>query len=200
MTSEMPQRLPLLPPDTLSPDQRQVYEAVIGGPRAEQSPFGVADVQGRLMGPYNAMLYSPEIGMCLQELGVAIRFRTRFTPREREIAILMVAAYHRSDYVWYAHERVGHEVGLNESDMEALRMGDKPALTDAREGAVYDAVHNLTEAADMNDSEYDTAVSSLSHSGLIELTALVGYYMTLALQLSVLRVSVPEGETAPIWR
>jgi 4-carboxymuconolactone decarboxylase len=200
VSAEPSERLPLLGPSALSEDQRQVYEAVVSGRRAEQSSFGVTDGQGHLLGPYNAMLHSPSVGMSLQELGAAVRFRTRFTPREREIAILLVAAYRRSDYIWYAHERAGRDVGLSESELEALRLGDDPAFTDARELAIYGIVESLIKAGDLGDAAYGESVSVLGHSVLVELITLIGYYMTLALQLRVFRVGVPAGEETPGWR
>ncbi|MGH3243015.1 MAG: hypothetical protein ACRDNL_21740, partial [Spirillospora sp.] len=102
-------RLPLLLPGSLSDDQRTVYEAVTGGPRdtGRDAPFRLTDESGCLVGPFNAMLYSPSVGLPLQDLGAALRFRTAFTKREREIATLAVAAHLRSDFEWYAHERVG---------------------------------------------------------------------------------------------
>lgn len=200
VSAEPSERLPLLGPGALDEDQRQVYEAVVGGPRAEQSSFGVTDRQGHLLGPYNAMLHSPSVGMSLQELGAAVRFRTGFTPREREMAILLVAADRRSDYIWYAHERAGRDVGLSEDELEALRLGDDPVLTDVRERAIYGIVESLIKAGDLGDAAYDEAASVLGHYLLVELTTLIGYYMTLALQLRVFRVSVPSGEKAPAWR
>jgi 4-carboxymuconolactone decarboxylase len=194
MSAEISERLPLLAPDTLTEDQRQVYEAVVSGPRSEQSSFGVIDDDRRLLGPYNAMLYSPAVGMSLQALGAAVRFRTGFTLREREIAILMVAAHWRSDYVWYAHQRVGRDVGLSNTEMETLRVGEDPGFTDIRERTIYSAVTNLIRASDLDDGIYAESVSGLGHVTLVELTTLVGYYTTLALQLRVFRVGAPASD------
>jgi alkylhydroperoxidase family enzyme len=193
------ERLPLLEPGSLRKDQRQVYEAVVGGPRAQQSSFGVMDKRGRLLGPYNAMLHSPSVGMSLQDLGAAVRFRTEFTPREREIAILMVAAYWRSDYIWYAHQRAGRDAGLSDSEIDTLRIGGAPSFTNTREYAIHQAMLSLVQTADLGDSIYAESVTELGHTMLVELITLVGYYTTLALQLRVFRVGVPMGEPPPTW-
>jgi hypothetical protein len=105
-------RLPLLAPEAPTGEQREVYDAVAVGPRAAGSSFGIMDKAGRLLGPYNAMLHSPAVGMPLQELGAAVRFRSGFSPREREIAILLVAKRWRSDFVWYAHKDRVADAGL----------------------------------------------------------------------------------------
>ncbi|MFA1537511.1 carboxymuconolactone decarboxylase family protein [Actinomadura monticuli] len=194
-------RLPLLLPGSLSDEQRAVYEAVTGGPRAagRTPPFGMADDIGRLHGPFNAMLYSPSVGLPLQDLGVALRFRTAFTKREREIATLVVAAHVRSDYEWYAHERIGRRHGLTDAEMDALREGRAPMFGDVRERVVLEAARQLAAEGDLADAVFTEAVATLGRAALVELVTLVGYYKALALQLRVFRVGVPDGEDAPEW-
>ncbi|MEW2358650.1 carboxymuconolactone decarboxylase family protein [Spirillospora sp. NPDC029432] len=193
-------RLPLLKPEVLGEEQREVYEAITGGPRRERpAPLRYMDEEGRLLGPFNAMLYSPAVGLPLQELGAALRFRTAFTKREREIAILVVAACRRSDFEWYAHERIGRRAGLTDGELAALRGGRAPLLGDARERVVYEAARQLADDGDLSDPVYTEAVATLGRPAVVELVALVGYYAALALQLRVFRVGVPEGEDAPDW-
>jgi 4-carboxymuconolactone decarboxylase len=191
-------RLPALNPDDLDHEQRDVYEAIVGGPRPANI-FSFLDEEGRLLGPFNAMLYSPAVGGPLQELGAALRFRTSFTKREREIATLVMAARLRSDYEWYAHERIGRQAGLSEAELTALRTGADPVLSDARERIIYEAARALTADGDLSAPMFAEAVASLGRGAVVELVTLVGYYSTLALQLRVFRVGVPDGETPPSW-
>lgn len=162
-------------------------------------PYRSVDDAGRLLGPFNAMLYSPAVGLPLQELGAALRFRTGFTRREREIATLVVAAHLRSDFEWYAHERLGRDAGLAQDEVDALRAGRGPLLGDVRERVVYEAARQLAAEHDLGDAVFTEAVATLGRSGVVELVALVGYYASLALQLRVFRVGVPDGEPAPEW-
>ncbi|WP_242911161.1 carboxymuconolactone decarboxylase family protein [Actinomadura terrae] len=193
-------RLPLLYPGSLGDEQRAVYEAVTGGPRADGRPaFRFVDDAGRLLGPFNAMLYSPSVGLPLQDLGAALRFGTAFTEREREIATLVVAAHLRSDFEWYAHERTGRRAGLGDDEMAALREGRAPMLADVRERVVYEAVRQLTTERDLGDAVFTEAVATLGRAAVVELVTLVGYYSTLALHLRVFRVGLPDGEPQPEW-
>ncbi|MFD0690550.1 carboxymuconolactone decarboxylase family protein [Actinomadura fibrosa] len=204
-------RLPLLFPGSLGDEQRAVYEAVTGGARAGRAPasaadgpakaaaFRFVDDAGRLLGPFNAMLYSPSVGQPLQDLGAALRFRTAFTKREREIATLVVAARLRSDFEWYAHERIGLRAGLEEHEVDALREGRAPMLADVRERVVYEAARQLAAEHDLGDAVFTEAVATLGRAAVVELVTLVGYYAALALQLRVFRVGVPDGEPAPVW-
>jgi 4-carboxymuconolactone decarboxylase len=190
-------RLPSLHPDELSDEQRDVYEAIVGGPRPA-SVFSFLDGEGRLLGPFNAMLHSPAVGGPLQELGAALRFRTSFTKREREIATLVIAAQARSDYEWYAHERIGRKAGLTEAELTALRTGADPVLADARERIVYEATRALAADGDLSAPMFAEATASLGRAAVVELVTLVGYYSALALQLKVFRVGAPD-DAAPDW-
>lgn len=195
-----PERLPLLNPDHLDEAQREVYRAVTAGPRKDRNPpFRSQDEKGHLLGPFNAMLYAPSVGMPLQDLGAALRFRTNLSKREREIAILLVAAHARSAYEWYAHERLGSRAGLSDAEMTAIRLGHAPVLGDVRERVIYEAVRSLTLDRDLGDALFTEAVSILGRPTLVELVTLVGYYQALALQLTVFRTGLPDGEPAPRW-
>jgi 4-carboxymuconolactone decarboxylase len=195
-----PPRLPLLHPDELDDEQRTAYEALTGGPRATRSGSArFVDGEGRLLGPFNPMLYSPAVGTPLQALGAALRFRTSFSRREREIAILVVAAHHRSDYEWYAHERIGREAGLTEAELTTLRTGGDPVLADARERIIHAATRSIIADHDLSDALYADAAATLGRATVVELVTLIGYYAALAMQLRIFRVDVPPGETAPRW-
>lgn len=59
----MTPRLPLLSPGQLSEEQRVLYDEIAAGPRARGPQlFELVDSQGRLNGPFNAMLFSPPVG------------------------------------------------------------------------------------------------------------------------------------------
>lgn len=198
-------RLPPLEVPGLTAGQREVYDA-IGTSRGRRADGGRPrpalrwiDDGGRLLGPFNAMLYSPPVGLPLQELGAALRFRTAFTARERELATLVVAGHQRSDYEWYAHERIGRGAGLTEEELDALRAGRRPVLADPRERVVYEVARTLAEEGDLDDARYEEAVATLGRPLLVELVTLVGYYAALALQLRVFRAGLPPGEPGVEW-
>jgi 4-carboxymuconolactone decarboxylase len=179
-------RLPGLRPDELDEEQRQVYQAIAGGPRSRgPQPFALADAEGRLRGPFNAMLLSPPVGGALQALGAAVRYGSVLPARVRELAILAVAAHWDSAFEREAHEAAGRACGLTEDELATLREGGLPEPDDPAERAALRAVAALTARGRLDDEEYAGAVAALGERGLFELTTLVGYYGTLALQLRV---------------
>lgn len=185
-------RLPILAPADLDDQQRALYDAIAGGPRAAGPRlFALTDEAGGLNGPFNAMLFAPEVGTALQELGAAIRYRSSLTARIREMAILAVAAHWDSAFERYAHEAVGRVAGLTDEEMRSLRDGDQPRLNDPAEQAALDVVRALLADGDIAGLLFQRAVSLIGNQAVVELTSLVGYYATLALQLRVFRVGLP---------
>jgi 4-carboxymuconolactone decarboxylase len=183
------QRLAKLAPKTLNEDQRQLYAAITGGPRGSgPQSFPLVDGKGGLEGPFNAMLLQPTLGAALQALGAAIRYSGTLPPRTRELAILIVAAKWGSEFEQYAHEAAGRFAGLSEAELAPVRAGLEPDLADPDERAAVRAARALVQTGDLDDAEYAEALSQLGEAGLFELTTLIGYYATLALQLRVFRV------------
>ena len=183
--------VPFLPAD-LDAEQRALYDTIAGGPRASgRHAFALTDGAGRLTGPFNAMLTAPALGMALQQVGAAIRYRTTLTPRVREMAILAVAARWDSEFERYAHEPIGRAAGLTGTEIDRLRRGELPELTDPAEHAAMALVRAAVIDGDVDDETYDRAVATIGVRMVFELTTLVGYYATLALQSRVFRVAAP---------
>lgn len=185
-------RLPWLRPDELDDAQAQVYRSIADGPRSGGGrAFPLTDAHGRLHGPFDAMLRSAPVGGALQELGAALRYRSALSPRVREIATLAVAAYHDSAFERFAHEAISRRIGFSDEELAALAAGGALPGDDPVEEAALAATRALL-AGDLGDDTFSAALAALGERGLFELTCLVGYYSTLALQLRVFRVGLPE--------
>lgn len=186
-------RAPRLTPDKLTQEQRALYDAIAGGPRASTPAFRLTDEDGTLAGPFNAMLLHPAIGDALQRLGAALRYRGVLSDRAREIAILAVAAHWRSEFERYAHERIGRVAGLTEAEIAALGAEGDLELPDPVEAAVLRTTRRLLHHRALGATEYAEAVAVLGPATLFELTTLIGYYQLLALQMRVFAVDRPGG-------
>ena len=200
-------RLPHLRPDELDAEQRALYDTINQGPRRSahqglRSPVGLVDDDGRLQGPFNAMLFHPEIGTAVQELGRALRFAGKLPPRAREIAILIVAASEQSDFEWAAHAAIGAYLGLTAAEMIACVSGagascaNEVEFPDPVEAAVARAARALVTEGDLDDDHYRDAEQTLGTALLFELSTLVGVYRALALQMRLFRVPGPPGPWA----
>jgi len=181
-------------PGDLSAEQRDLYDQITGGPRAAGTQvFALTASDGTLNGPFNAMLLSPPVGAGLQGLGAAVRYGSSLSPRTREMAILLVAAHWDCLFERHAHEAVGRDVGLSNVELQLLAQEKLPPTTDPAEAAALAVVDGLLRRADLDDAEYDVARAALGERQLFELSTLVGYYATLAMQLRIFRVGAPAS-------
>ena len=187
-------RLTAATPEQLHGDAAALYAAITGGPRA-QGPqhFALTGPDGSLNGPFNAFLLSPPLGTALQEVGAAVRYRTGLSARVRELAILVVAAHWNSAFEQHAHEAVGRAAGLHDDELVAIRERRPVSLADPAEAAAVAFCRALLDG-DVDDAGWASARAHLSETTLFELTTLVGYYATLALQLRVFRVDAPASD------
>jgi 4-carboxymuconolactone decarboxylase len=191
---KLPPRLDLIPPAELAPAQRDLYDAITGGPRAGQAgTVPIADADGRLLGPFAVMLLSPEVGNAMQQVGAKIRFGTTLTGRERELAILAVAGAARSDFERLAHEPAARALGLAQQQIDAVLAGRIPDGLSADEAAVGRLARVMTADRTLSDQDYADGVAALGRERLAELTWLVGYYGALALALAVFRPALPDS-------
>nr|WP_053174514.1 carboxymuconolactone decarboxylase family protein [Nonomuraea sp. SBT364] len=173
-------RLRPLPPAGLDPDARALHDRIVAGPRGA----AMLGEEGALVGPFAAMLLSPPVGDALQELGAAIRYRSALGDRARELAILVVAAHWDSAFEQRVHEEIALGLGFTPAQLAAVRDGADVPLDDPAEAAVLRLARALVARGDLADGEY----AALPPAAVFELTTLVGYYATLALQLRVFRV------------
>lgn len=181
-------RVALLGPDELTPDQKRLHAEIIGGPRRTQtSQVPLADPEGRLLGPFGLMLLHTRLGSVVQELGATLRFDGTFTDRERELAILTVAAHHASEFEWVAHENAAHAAGVTIAQLQQLLDGDLPAGLTPTEETIVVTVRRLVVERGLDDEAYADSTNALGEEGLAALIWLVGYYEMLAIALSTFR-------------
>src|SRR5689334_1774447 len=105
-------RLPLPDRDTLDDETRAVYDSL-------------ADPQGGslrgLRGPGGIHLHSPELSRRSRPLNRYLRQEAGLGGRLRELAILVTAREHDSQFVWAAHEEEAQREGLSPEAIEVVR-------------------------------------------------------------------------------
>lgn len=179
-------RLPELDPETMSPEQRQVYDDIISGPR------------GKIQGPFNSWLRSPELCGHAQRLGAFCRFGSSLPPRLSELAILTVARHMTCQVEWYLHEPIAREAGVSEAVIAAIQARRDPGFENEDERVVYTAAKNLLETHRMSDQAYADALQYLGERGVVDLVGVVGYYIFVALTLNGFEVPVPDDADPPL--
>jgi alkylhydroperoxidase family enzyme len=191
-------RLPWFEPAELDADGRALYEYVAHGPRMPATKaLPLVDEEGRMYGPFNALLMTPVLGKQFHEVGKLLRYETGFTARGREVAILELSVLRRCGIEWYAHEPIGRRAGLTDAEIDAIRTGAPAPTLDRSEQIIRSVTQSLLRARDVDDALYAAAVESLGEKVLMELLILIGYFDMLATTMTVFRAELPAGREAP---
>lgn len=174
-------RIPLFPIENMTEDQRRVYDAVVSGPR------------GVVVGPLRAALHRPELADKWQQFGEILRYRTSLPPRLSELAVIVTARHWTSQLEWQQHAPAALKGGLGKDIVEAIRDGRRPVFTKEDEEAVYDYARQLQEKKSIDENTYQRALGIVGVLGVVELTALIGYYTMVAMTLLAHEVPLPAG-------
>ena len=176
-------RISLPTPESMNPEQRAVYDRIVSGPR------------GRIQGPLRAALHNAELADKWQALGALLRYGTTLAPRLSEIAILVTGRACNSPFEWYAHCSEAEKAGIEQPIIEALLAGTVPPGMSADDAAVYHYAVELNRLNSVSDATYAVALGRFGERGVVELTALVGYYTMVAMTLNCHEIPLPEGVT-----
>jgi 4-carboxymuconolactone decarboxylase len=181
-------RIPLPSPEEMSPEQRRVHDAVVAGPR------------GVVIGPLRAAIHNPELAERWSKLGEVLRYRTSLPPRLNELAVIVTGRHWTSQIEWYVHARVAAEAGLAAAVIEAIRLGHAPAFGDPDEALIYDFTRQLLREGEVELDLYRRVEARFGARGVVELTALIGYYTMVSLTLNAHEIPLPDGVSAPLRR
>jgi 4-carboxymuconolactone decarboxylase len=178
-------RFPQLTMDQLNDQQRPLGEAIM-----KISVVGIA-------GPYNPMLRSPVLGQRLFDLLDYLRWHSSVPLRLNEFAILITGRLWRSQVEWYAHGPLALKAGLSSEIIADLKANKRPATMQADEAAVYDFVMELSTRHEVSDETFARAKKLLGEQQVVDLSALTGTYVTVAMLLAMAEEGVPPGKEAP---
>jgi 4-carboxymuconolactone decarboxylase len=181
-----PERLPPLATEAMTPRQREVADAISGGPR------------GGLRGPFQAWLRSPEVADRFQRVGEFVRFKSSIPPALNELAILVTAREWTAQFEWYAHRELAMKAGLPPAVADAIARGERPGTMDADQSVVYDFATELHRGKSVSDATYAAVVQRFGEQGAVDLIATCGYYVAVAMTLNVSRVPLPAGVEPPL--
>ncbi len=114
----------------------------------------------------------------------------------KKTALLAEGHYLVGDLLFSAirqHAPAALKAGLSPAVVEAIRNGRRPLFTASDEQAVYDFCREMHEEKSVGDETYGRAHGLLGTLGVVELTALMGYYTMVAMTLLAHEIPLPEG-------
>jgi 4-carboxymuconolactone decarboxylase len=179
-------RIPILSPEQMNPEQRRIHDAVVSGPR------------GMLVGPLRAAIHRPELADKWQQFGELLRYRTSVPARLSELAILVTARHWDCQVEWHLHERDAIKAGLESAIMAAIQRDERPEGMDADTAAVHDFARELLVEKFVSEPTYQLVLGQWGVVGVIELTAIIGYYSMVAMTLNAHELPLPDGVEPPL--
>lgn len=177
----MAPRIPLPTRDDLDEAQRAVWDKVVSGPR------------GEVVGPLRAAIHNADLAGRWSALGEALRFSTSLPKRLSELAICVTGRRWSALVEWHVHARVAAENGIAAEILEAIRSGQPPVFATDDEKLVYEFARTLQQQGNVTDAIYQAAVEEFGVKGVVELTALIGYYTMVSMTLNAHGVPLPDG-------
>ena len=167
---------------------QSVWDVVVSGKR------------GRVVGPLRAALHNPDLARHWSALGEVLRYGTGLGPRLSELAIIVTGRRWSAQVEWFVHARVAAEAGLEAAVIEAIREGSAPPFTAPDDALVYEYARLLLQEGDVPPALHAQAVARFGVRGVVELTALVGYYSMVAMTLNAHEVPLPVEAPDPLQR
>jgi 4-carboxymuconolactone decarboxylase len=180
-----PPRFPQLTLDQLGAAQKPVADQIM-----KVSSVGIG-------GPYNSMLRSPVLTQLLFDLFHYLRWETSLPLKLNEFAILIIARQWRSQIEWFAHAPIAAKEGLSAGIIAELKANMRPSGMTGDEALVYDFVTELTATHKVSDETYARAKALYNDQQIVDLTAVAGNYLMVAMLLAMSEQTVPSGKEPP---
>ncbi len=192
-SSSLGGRLDLLSPQDLDREQKALYDEIDAKrvPWAQKAGFRAKLDGGQLVGPFNAFLYRQAISNGYLKFTDAETANTSLDARVREVVILSVGAAWNSRYELYAHSAVAKSTGLSEAAVRALVAGESSDDLTAAERLAYRVTRELTVHHRLDTELFEEAQAAFGTTGLIDITFLIGRYVTICALLNAFEVPAP---------
>ena len=181
------ERMPLPPMESLTPEQKAAAQALIDGPRK-----GV-------YGPFLPLMRSPVLLDRVARVGEYLRFESVLDARIRELVTAAAARHVGNQFEWHMHAPLAVKAGVDAGAIDALRQGARPAsgLKDD-EALALDFALELLRTNGSSEPTYERAVRSFGENGVVELTALIGYFVMVNWLMNVAHTPAMASAGAPL--
>ena len=174
-------RVPLVEREKATPAQQAAWDKI-------------SQSRGRVAGPFAALLHSPELAQRIAATGHYVRFDGPLPQDVREIAIITVARVLDAQYEWAAHAVLARKAGVREQVITAIRERTAPAGLKPEEAQIWSYASGLLREHRVSDKDFAALQARFGLDGLVDLTAVVGYYAMIACALNAFGVEPTPGE------
>ncbi len=178
-------RIPLVPVEDLTPEQRDRYD---------NAPGGKLNLS-RLLS--HAVSMQPGIGLAVQGMMSGIEI----PPLERQICVLAVLHLDRGEYEWAQHMQVSKMMGVPDEKVAAIandRFGDP--IFDDREKALLAFTRQVVKTVRVDDFVFNAVAAFYSPRQIVELIHVIGLYMLFVRVSEVAELEIDAVLGGEFWK
>ncbi len=150
-----------------------------------------------LGGPWNVMLRSPEMSEGLLSLYNYFRWKTALPQPLVELAILTTAREWSVQFEWFAHYSIALKAGVPPAMIANIRMGKRPENMKPEEAVTYDFTVEVCRNHFVSDATFQKARALLGEKSVVDLTSLIGSYISIGALLNVGEVKTAAAKESP---
>ena len=118
--------------------------------------------------------------------------------RLNELAIIVTGRRWTSQIEWWVHARAAAEAGLPQAAIEAIRLGEPPLFEEAADAEIYEFARHLQQTGQVPLPAYRAVERRWGERGVVELTAVIGYYTMVSMTLNAHEIPLPDGVEPPL--
>ncbi len=173
-------RLPTIPPDQYTPEQKEAAEQFLA---ARKVP---------VFGPFEPLMHSPQVMSQARAMGDYLRYNSAIGNTLSELAILITAREWTQDYEWYVHYPIALKAGIKPDIANAIADGRRPVGMSEDEEIVYDYSIELHRNKRVSDRSFERAEKRFGKKGVVDLAGINAYYTLLAMQMNAAQYQAPK--------
>ncbi|MGH9355776.1 MAG: carboxymuconolactone decarboxylase family protein [Terriglobia bacterium] len=186
--------LPLLPPSSLSSEQKELYDDIMDVVKESFGSFIVTRQDGALIGPFNAMLHFPVFGRAAWAMNKTMYKHTTLPKSVLQVAVLVTGTRLGATYQIYGHEHLAESAGVRAGKIATIVAGERPTDLTGEEAVPYDVAAALNRGAPLPETLYQAGIDAFGEQGMGEIIYLVGCFHLIGIILNGYDVSVPGRE------
>ena len=165
----------------MNSSQKKLQDEILSGPRT------------KIAGPMHAWFLNPEYGSLIQKVGAFCRYNTSLPARLSELAIIIVARHWNASAEWVPHRKIALKEGISKEILDCVENNLLPDFKKDDEALVYEISKSILENKGVSDDLFQKAEREFGKKTLLDLTAIIGYYCNIAIQVNVFDIPAEGG-------
>jgi 4-carboxymuconolactone decarboxylase len=177
-------RLARLQPEEMSPRQREVHDRIAGK-------------RGKVRGPYQIWIQSPELCDRQEAMTSYCRWECSLPEKLRELGLLIAARAYDAQYSWNAHVDPAIKLGIAPEIVQAIAEKKPPVFVQEDERVFYTFAKEILDTHFVSQKTFDAAVAVFGRQGVVDIVANIGTFVTLAMCLNTFEVDLQNDRKPP---